>query len=523
MRAGRLAHRPDASATGAAAPGVAPSAAATADREVASADPAGVGASRGRRAVRPVFSVRTRLTAVVALLVLIALGLAGLIVYVVEQNRLDEQTSFRIEQEFAELRKLEREGDYTRSSQLLDRYLRTHVPDRDEVLVSWYDGRPQRSSPTGSSGFAESALFLDTVRPLLAENGSRTVDVPGTGQARFSVQDVQGPSVGDTGALVIVTWLDPGREGLRETMTTYAVVAALALLLVSGVAGAATGRLLAPLRDLRATAEDISVTDLSRRVPVRGNDDITALTHTVNGMLARLEDAFAGQRRFLDDAGHELKTPLTVLRGHLEVLDAADAAEVAETRDLLLDEIDRMARLVGELILLAKSDRPDFLVPTTVEVELLTEGLVAKARGLADRRWLLDGAATGEAVLDDQRITQALLQLADNAVKHTADGTEIGIGSAREGDLLRFWVRDTGPGIPEADRALVFERFGRSVVAPHDEGFGLGLSIVRAIAVAHGGTVEVRDAHPRGAHVELRLPYRVPDAPDLEEDPWPAS
>lgn len=479
--------------------------------------------ARGRR--RPVFSVRTRITAVVALLVSVALALAGLIVYVVEQNRIDEQTDQRIEQEFAELRKLEESRSWDTVGALLDRYLTSHVPDADEVLVTWYDGGPRFASPEGTSDFANSALFARTVEPLLATSGTATVQVPEYGLARFSVQSVAGgPQAPDqSGALVIVTWLERGRDGLHETMRTYAIVAALSLLLVSGLAGAVAGRLLAPLRDLRTAAEEISGSDLSRRVPTRGNDDITGLTDTVNGMLARLEEAFAGQRRFLDDAGHELKTPLTVLRGHLELLDAGDPAEVAETRDLLLDEVDRMARLVGEMILLAKSDRPDFLAPTTVDVGALTEGLLAKARAMADRTWTLDGTAEVDAVLDDQRITQAVLQLADNAVKHTAVGDVVGVGSALEDGVLRWWVRDTGPGIDPAHRDLVLERFGRSAVSADDEGFGLGLSIVRAIAEAHGGEVAIEDVVPHGARVELRLPYRVPDTPDAEEVAWPAS
>jgi signal transduction histidine kinase len=297
-------------------------------------------------------------------------------------------------------------------------------------------------------------------------------------------------------------------------MRTYAIVAALALVLVTAMAAWVSGRLLAPLRTLRETADDISETDLARRLPVTGNDDITALTRTFNGMLDRLEAAFVGQRRFLDDASHELKTPLTVLRGHLELLDPDDPAEIAATRELLLDETDRMSRLVGDLILLAKSDRPDFLRPREVDLGTLTRDLVTKARGLGDREWLLDGAADRKLVADEQRLTQAVLQLAANAVKHTHDGDPIGIGSSYAGGVVRLWVRDTGPGVPPEDRQRIFERFGRSAVPPGDEGFGLGLSIVGAIARAHGGGVTVEDAEPRGARFVIVLP---------EEDEWPGS
>ena len=199
----------------------------------------------------------------------------------------------------------------------------------------------------------------------MADGGTTTLTTEHEGELLIATQPVtQGD---ETGALVIVTYLDEERAGLRDTMRTYLVVAVLTLLLITALAAWQSGRLLAPLRTLRSTAEEITESDLSQRIPETGNDDITALTRTVNGMLDRLEAAFVGQRQFLDDAGHELKTPLTVLRGHLELLDTGSPQEVAETRALLLDEVDRMSRLVGDLILLAKSNRPDFLNPRRVD------------------------------------------------------------------------------------------------------------------------------------------------------------
>jgi signal transduction histidine kinase len=179
-----------------------------------------------------------------------------------------------------------------------------------------------------------------------------------------------------------------------------------------------------------------------------------------------------------------------------------------------------MTRLVGDLILLAKSDRPDIVTTRPADLSLLTEDLLAKARGLADRDWRLDGVADVKVVVDEQRITQAVLQLADNAVKHTAPGDVVAIGSSYDGGAARIWVRDTGPGVPAADRQRIFERFGRSAVPEGDEGFGLGLSIVAAIVAAHGGTVSVEQADPPGARFLVTLPVAGPDS---EEAPWPAS
>lgn len=287
------------------------------------------------------------------------------------------------------------------------------------------------------------------------------------------------------------------------------------LLVVTAVAAWQSGRLLAPLRTLRETAREITATDLSRRIPEQGNDDITALTRTLNDMLDRLEAGFENQRRFLDDAGHELRTPLTVLRGQLELLDPANAVEVAETTEMLLDETDRMARLVGDLILLAKSRRPDFVHRSPVVVEVLLSSVLAKARALGERDWTLAQVPPGRADLDEQRITQALLQLADNAVRHTRPGDRVVLGATRDRAWV-LWVADSGPGVPERDRERIFDRFDRGVGPVRDEGFGLGLSIVRAIAEAHEGTARVVSDPPLGgARFEITIP--------VEEEPWPAS
>lgn len=488
---------------------------------------------------RPGLSVRLRITAAVAALVTVALAGAGVIVYVVELERVDASVQREVEQELDEFAKLERGGIDPRTGEafhnvrsLLYTFLRRNVPDNDELLVAWVDGEPWRQSP--DDDLTVDPDFRAAVEPLVAEGGTTRIDTD-EGEVRITSQPV---SQGDTeGALLVVAYLDEDRAELRSTMRTYTIVALLSLFIITSVAWWQSGRLLRPLRILRRTADEISETDLSRRVPETGNDDITALTRTVNGMLDRLEAAFVGQRQFLDDAGHELRTPLTVLQGHLELLDASDPAEVTETRVLLLDEVDRMVRLVSDLILLAKSDRPDFLTVAETDLADLVTSVLAKARALGDRRWLLEPethATNGHpVVVDEQRLTQALLQLADNAVKHTTTGQDIAIGADLDATTVRLWVRDSGRGVKPADRERIFERFGRSVVPHGDEGTGLGLSIVTAIARAHGGTAYVDDPPSgTGARFVIRLPAVRPDrGSDPHDEPtvemrevrWPAS
>ncbi len=475
--------------------------------------------------------MRTRITVVVALLVALALTGAGLIIYALGTAGIETEAESRADQQIAAFRELRDQGPdpgpgpdpgFASVNQLLTVFLERNVASDDELIVAWVNGKARSVSLSDHQELAQDPAFVAMVNQNVEDGGTVRTD-SAVGDLLVTIQPVQG-SV-SSGALVVVTFLDDAQKGLNRLIRTYAITALLSLIVISGLAAWQAGRLLAPLGRLSDTAEEITATDLSRRLPETGNDDITALTRTVNGMLVRLEDAFVGQRQFLDDAGHELRTPLTVLRGHLEVLDQGDPHDVAETRALLLDELDRMSRLVGDLILLAKTGRPDFLDVRPVSLERLTHTVLAKARGLGDRAWSLDGAGEALVPMDEQRITQAVLQLADNAVKHTEPGDVVAIGSSVADGWARIWVRDTGPGVPLEDQERIFDRFARSRVAAEDEGFGLGLSIVSAIAEAHAGTVTVEDAVPTGACFVISLPLE----PDLTngttttEGPWRAS
>ena len=272
-------------------------------------------------------------------------------------------------------------------------FLARNVPDDDEMLVR-LRGVEARNVTKNRYGeeFLDDPDYQAAVRDLLAEGG--TVEVQDSAYGEVWVTAVPVQSATSESALVIINFLEDEHAELRSTLQTYAIVAVLSLGIITLIAARTSGRLLAPLRTVRETARDISTTDLSRRIPETGNDDITALTRTFNEMLARLEDGVEAQRRFLDDAGHELRTPLTVLRGHLELLETDNPADVERTRALLVDEVDRMNRLVGDLILLAKSRRPDFVQPHPVELGDLTVSLVDKARALGDRQWELDETGT---------------------------------------------------------------------------------------------------------------------------------
>lgn len=180
-----------------------------------------------------------------------------------------------------------------------------------------------------------------------------------------------------------------------------------------------------------------------------------------------------------------------------------------------------MARIVDDLLVIAKAERPDFVVPAPVDVADLTRDIVDKATPLADRRWEARPAAVVVADLDRERLTQAWMNLARNAVQHTAPGDRITVFSSSVGGNLELGVVDTGEGVAPEDRERIFDRFGRggSARRTRADGAGLGLAIASAIAAAHGGRVELRDTPGGGATFVLVLPLTE----TVEEPTWPAS
>jgi signal transduction histidine kinase len=233
-------------------------------------------------------------------------------------------------------------------------------------------------------------------------------------------------------------------------------------------------------------------------------------------MVDRLQAGFVTQRRFTDDAGHELRTPITIIRGHLELLED-DPEERRQTLALVLDELDRMSRIVDDLILLAKAERPDFLRTRPVEIRTLTEEVFSKVSALAPREWRLVGSGHGTVVADRQRLTQAVVQLAANAVRQTEEGDVIEIGSSVGREEARFWVRDEGPGIPVEEQETIFRRFARGG-RRRSEGAGLGLAIVRAIVDAHRGRIELDSTVGAGATFTIVVPLE-PARPDAASAP----
>ncbi|MFL5862614.1 MAG: sensor histidine kinase, partial [Solirubrobacteraceae bacterium] len=300
----------------------------------------------------------------------------------------------------------------------------------------------------------------------------------------------------------------------RSIVRSFVIAGALALvlaLIASYVAGASVSL---PLRRLARVAARVDDGDLDPRMdtsPMAARE-IRILAESFNHMLDRLADAFSSQREFIADASHELRTPLTVIAGQLEVLAAQDHPEPEEVRRverLVAAEIARTSRLVDDMLLLARSERHDFLQYREFELEPFVSELWMAARLGEERRFELGPIPEATLAADPDRLAQALRNLIRNAIEHTAAPAglvrlEV---TPQPGGTVRFVVLDDGPGIGDAELERIFERFHRT---DHDRsrktgGAGLGLAIVRAIARAHAGDARaVRSAV--GARLELELP-----------------
>ncbi|MBT9605587.1 ATP-binding protein [Microbacterium sp.] len=374
------------------------------------------------------------------------------------------------------------------------------VPGRTDATLALSGSTVLASTPAPPGvPLTADAAFLDALRSALER-----------GETRGRLDSTLGPMLyaavpaGDA-TIVQAVAIDERMELVSLSTTTYALTGAVVLLAVAVAGWFVTGRLFSPLRKLRDTTDAITIADLGTRVSAHGNDEISDLTASVNSMLDRLSMSVESQRQLLDDVRHELKTPITIVRGHLETMNPTDARDVIETRDLGIAELDRLSRLVDDIDALADVEAGS-LSTGVVDVGALTDRMGELVAALPEHTWTIEARGRGRIVGDHDRLVQAWLQLADNAAKYTPAGSPIEIGSTTDGTTASLWVRDHGPGIPPAARHRVFRRFDRVSTRRGVDGSGLGLSIVDAIAKAHGGHCSIADTPGGGATLTLHVP-----------------
>ncbi|MCA5892693.1 HAMP domain-containing histidine kinase [Isoptericola sp. NEAU-Y5] len=476
-------------------------------------------------------TVRTRILAALLALTALALAFSGATAFLLTYGQIDERIDADLSESADELRTLAASGvnpvtgdPFSSADEVVVAMIQLDVPADHEGVLGLRSGRsPLVTQQAVELHLEDDAAFVEAVTPLLTSDHVmlRSIQTPTTHYRALIAPVAALPQGGgvpadEPAALVLAYDRVAEHAETQRVFRVYALVALGALGFAGVVGWLLAGRLLRPIRTLATTAQRISDTDLSARIPETGNDDLTHLSGTVNAMLGRLEGSFEAQRRLLDDVGHELRTPLTVVRGHLELMDPHDPADAAETRGIALDELDRMHRIVDDLVTLATADQPDFVRLAPVDLGRLTDDMFDKVRPLGHRTWLVDARTDARTMADAQRLTQAWMQLAANAVKFSGDASTIAIGSRTtpDGARVRLWVRDEGVGIPEDEIGSIFERFSRGrQTGERRDGAGLGLTIVSAIAEAHGGEVTVDSVVGQGSTFSVVVPVLpVPDA-----------
>jgi two-component system OmpR family sensor kinase len=465
-----------------------------------------VGARAGTRRARPSWSVRSRLLS--GLLIVSALGMAGggAVTFLIQRQRVLASVDSALLSRVYAARMVVLGASNSKptdpaaspavpepfrsNSAALAAIVGRVIPDAHESSLGIVDGRA-KFVPGVATDFQLQAIPGFVARVVSEEADGK----PHLGTVAASGRSVRYVSIpvsvaGSTQPAIYVSATDLNAElaDVTSAFITYWQVIAVSLLVIAASGWFISGRLLRPIRDVRIAAEHITSSNRSERIPVRGRDDLSQLTGTVNEMLDRLDGAMTGQRQLLDDVRHELNTPITIVLGHLEILDVHDPVEVQETRDLAIDELGRVAALVQDLASLAETEKTD-PVRQNIDVRDFAAHVFTKVRVLPGHDWRLSPVDSSSIAIDPPRATQAWLQLCDNAAKYSPAGSTIELAARRFDDRVELSVSDQGGGIPAEFHERIFERFGRVATNRGISGSGLGLPIVKAIADAHGGTV----------------------------------
>lgn len=462
-------------------------------------------------------SLRARVVAWTTIVVLISLVAVMILMRSFYLGQVTDTANNAVEQEADEFSQFANEalnpetGERFRSPQrLIETYMSRQIPDSDENMFGFVDGRIIQMDFSNIEGdhpapVAHDGLLVHEI--LNSPNNSGVFE--GTHWARVQV--------GEDDYFAILYHTEEARARVANNMAWITVISLVGLIAAMIMAWIVSGQIVAPIRRLQRVASSISNSDLTQRVPVKSSDELGQLACTFNDMLDRIEVAYRDQRQFVDDAGHELRTPITVVRGQLELLPFSSEEDKAKSIHLCLAELDRMARMVNDLLTLAVADSGDFVQLEKTDLSELMIAIDDKASIINDRARLVE-VAEGEVMADPERITEAILELYGNALKYS--DTEVELGSSLHGSgksqVVRFWVRDRGEGISKKKQDKLFERFTRGDDrGTRPDGAGLGLSIVRAIGEAHGGRAYVESTEGLGSIFGIEIP--APDTTQPKE------
>lgn len=448
------------------------------------------------RVERVTGTLRFRITALATIAVAALLVVAGGALVVTQRDRLTESLEATLGQHARELADLAGKGD---AKGALTRFggqdTAAQIVSRSESVLASSpniaDEPPIAPPPSGR------AAAFRTIDDLRLDNSafrvlSRRVATP------------RGPAV-----LHVAANLDDVDESTRVLATSLAVAIPAVVLLLAGLIWWLVGRTLRPVEAIRGEVAHIGGTDLHRRVPQpRGNDEIAQLARTMNTMLDRVEEATRRQQRFVSDASHELRSPLTRIRSRLEVDDAhPESADLAASRRDILEETVGLQRLVDDLLQLARMDAG---APSEQWERVDLDDIVLRqARRLRAHGHItvdLGGVSAAQVDGAPYELTRVIRNLVDNAARHAASVVTFTL--TEDDENAHLTVADDGPGIPPDERERVFERFARldSARRATDGGTGLGLAITREIVEHHGGAITIDGDHLQGTRFVVTIP-----------------
>lgn len=444
-------------------------------------------------------SIRWRITLLASVAALAVLLLTGVAVVKAHERLLVGTLDERLRQ-YADAFRADVEGDGAALS----------LPADEDSVAQLVRGETVIDVASAATGEARDRLADPVADPPPAgdERVTRTVPDVLLGEGSYRVLSVD---LGDGTVLHMAINLDDVQDSTSALLRALAVAVPLAALVLGTLIWWFVGRTLRPVEAIRAQVSVIGGSDLHRRVPAPpADDELGRLARTMNGMLDRLERSAEQQRRFVADASHELRSPLTRMRSELEVdLAHPEAADPAVTHRSALDEVIGLQHLVDDLLSLARQDNPGTGTPRQAAVDLDDLVLHAARRIRADGRVALDTTAVGPAQVlgDSNQLGRVVTNLLDNAARNATSTVTIELREGPAGTATLI-VADDGPGIPAADRERVFEPFTRLDEARTSSagGTGLGLAIVHDIIQAHEGTVSVGDRPGGGACFVVTLP-----------------
>jgi two-component system, OmpR family, sensor kinase len=448
--------------------------------------------------------IRVRVTAAFAVVMALVLAASGWFLY----SRLSSHLSTQLEQEL-QVRAQDLSALVRHPGTSLASDEGARLVERGESYAQLVDGgRVVDATPPlgGSPVLSDEQLRAAAAAPTYADLSS----VPGLNEPS-RVLAIPVRRSGQRMVLVVGSTTQNEAETLASFRNELLIAGPIALLLASLAGYLLAGVALRPVEEMRRRAAEISAQTPGERLPVPAtNDELERLGTTLNEMLERLEDALQRERDFVADAGHELRTPLALLRTELELAlrhaDSPEELRAAVRRSA--KEVDRLAQLADDLLLIARSERGELpLQVETLAADEVLATVVRRFRWRADEsdRVLRPEAAAGLRVRADRlRLEQALGNLVDNALRHGAGS--VTLRAAAVNGSVELHVRDEGPGFPPDFLAHAFERFTLPAAGRDGAGAGLGLSIVRMIAEAHGGNAQAANIPDGGADVWLAVP-----------------